>query len=112
MSLKKHDVVVHCEHCTYQSSEGLGTFDVTVPLNDGRSGMNGIARLRCTVEPDRHEVDLKEWQDDKLQPIEPPAEIKMRLSQVLDFVAEKRVCGNRNICPASVVRIVERQKQH
>ena len=112
MSLKKHDVIVDCGHCRYRSSDGPGSFDVTVPLKDVRSGIEGIARLRCSVAPDRHEVSLKEWRDDDLQSIEPPAEIQMRLSQVLDFVAQKRLCGHRNLCPSSVVRAVERQKRH
>jgi hypothetical protein len=107
MGLKKHGVVVGCEHCRYQTKGGVGGFDVIVPLCDTSSGTKGIARLRCSVSSSRHAVELKQWHDNRQQPIKPSAEIMKRLSQALDFVAGKRICGNRHLCPPEVVRIVE-----
>jgi len=111
MSLKKNEFVIACEHCAYGTDDGADGFVVTVPLRDERSGLKGIARLKCAVSPRRHKVHLQQWLDDELQPIRPPADVEKRLLRVLWHVGEKRVCGNRHLCPSEVVRAVERQNQ-
>ena len=111
MSLRKEQFTVSCEHCRCGESDGGGEFVVTVPLRDNLSGLKGKARLRCSVSPSRHNVELEQWLDDDSHPIQPSADVEERLLQVVDYVADKRVCGNRNICPPDVVRTVERQNR-
>ena len=111
MSLRKKDFVVDCEHCVFGMSDGVGSFNVTVPLRDNASDIKGMARLKCSVSPDRHEVELKQWLDDGLRPIQPSASVEKRLLQMLDFVANKRICGNRHLCPPEVVRTVEQESR-
>ena len=111
MSLKKHDVIVACEQCRFRSSNSGGSFDVTVPLKDARSGIKGIARLQCTVSSDRHDLELREWLDDEQQSITPSANIEKRVLLLLDDAADHRICGNRHLCPPEVVRAVEKQNR-
>jgi hypothetical protein len=108
MSLKKSGVVVDCAHCEYASSDSSGAFDVTVPLSDVATGIEGKAKLRCFISSEQHEVELKEWNDSRAHPIRYSPEVQRRLSAALDHVAEHRICGNRQICPREVVRIVEK----
>lgn len=110
MSLKKNQFIVDCEHCTCSRSDGAGGFVVTVPLRDSSSGLEGTARLRCSITPYRHEIELKQWLDEEQHPIQAAADIEKRLLNLVDHVADKRVCGNRHLCPAEVVRTIAEQK--
>ena len=38
--------------------------------------------------------------------IEPPEELRRSLAKALDFPGQRRVCGDRHLCPAGVVRMV------
>ena len=107
MSLKKHGVIVDCKHCKYASTNGYGGFDITVPVSDGETGITGTAKLRCTVSNERHQVEMTDWQDVNCQPIQPSDNLQQRISETLTFVADHRICGNRNICPSEVIRIVD-----
>lgn len=112
MSLKKFGVVVDCGRCEYASSNGRGCFEVTVPLSDIATGTEGTAKLLCSVSSERHEVELKEWNDSATHRIRPSSEIQQRLFAVLAHVANHRICGNRKICPSEVVQIVEKQSRY
>lgn len=109
MSLKKYGVFVDCERCEFASSDGRGSFEVTVPLSDIATGTEGTAKLLCSVSSERHEVELKEWNDFGTHPIRPTLEIQKRLGAALAHVASHRICGNRKICPSKIVQIVEKQ---
>ncbi len=111
MSLRKKEFIVYCEHCKCGKSDGGAEFVVTVPVRDNLSGLKGTARLRCSVSSSRHNVDLEQWIGDDSQPIQPSADVEKRLLHVVDYVAEKRVCGNRHICPPDVIRAVEQQNR-
>ena len=107
MSLKKHGVIVDCEHCKYASTNGCGGFDIIVPVSDSEARITGTAKLHCTVCTEYHRVELTEWQDANRHPIQPSDNLQQRVSATLAFVADHRVCGNRNICPSEVIRIVD-----
>ena len=107
MSLKKHGVIVDCEHCKYASTNGCGGFDIIVPVSDSEARITGTAKLHCTVCTEYHRVELTEWQDANRHPIQPSDNLQQRVSATLNFVADHRVCGNRNICTSEVIRIVD-----
>jgi hypothetical protein len=108
MGLKKHGITVECAHCKYTSSDDRGAFDITVPIIDSETGVSGPAKLRCIVSAKRHAVELLEWSDFNHHPTESIESLQQRVSATLGFVADRQVCGNRNICPAEVIRIVEK----
>jgi len=107
MGLKKHGVMVGCEHCKCASTNGYGGFDIIVPVSDSETGITGTAKLHCTVSTECHRVELTEWQDANRHPIQPSDNLQQRVSATLTFVADHRVCGNRNICPSEIIRIVD-----
>ncbi len=105
--MKKNGVTVDCKRCVYDASEGQGIFDITVPIIDSESGVSGPARLRCSVAAEGHTVDLLEWRESDQTETQSAAGLRQRVSAALDFLAERRICGNRNICPSKVIGIVE-----
>ncbi len=111
MGLKKHGIIVDCEHCKYTSSDDRGAFDITVPIIDSETGVSGPAKLHCIVSAKRHEVELLEWRDFDHHSAEPAEGLQQRLSATLNFVADRQVCGKRNICPAEVIQIVEKNNR-
>jgi len=108
MGLKKNGITVDCEHCKYTSSDDRGAFDIIVPIIDSESGVSGPAKLHCVVSAKQHAVELLEWDDFKHPPTESIENLQQRVSATLGFVADRQVCGNLNICPAEVIRIVEK----
>ena len=111
MSLKKDGVVVACEQCEYASNDKRDSFDVIVPLSDTETGLHGIARLRCTVSPSTHQVELNEWKGATGEPVQTSAVMNKRVRGALSFIADHRVCGNQHICPSQVVEIVEKRSR-
>ena len=107
MSLKKQGIIVDCEHCIYNTNDGRSCFDITVPISDIETGTSGQAALRCTVTAERHNIQLIKWQDTDDHLIEATENLKHRISSALNYVSDHRICGNRNICPSEVIRIVE-----
>jgi len=107
MGLNRHGVTVDCEHCKYASNNVNGGFDIVVPVGDSETGIAGTAKLHCTVSAECHRVDLTEWQDANRHSIQPSDNLQQRVSATLTFLADKRVCGNRNLCPSEVIRIVD-----
>ena len=107
MDLKNSGIDVDCGRCEYTSHDGRESFEVVVPLSDAETGTDGIATLLCSVSAGRHDVKLKQWLDPQGNLIQPSAEIQQRISAVLDSLADQQMCGNYQICPADVVRIVE-----
>lgn len=105
--LTKHGVTVRCEQCRFVASDQRGGFDVAVPIGASDCGVAGTARLHCIVAPEGHQVALVEWHDADRRPVEASDEVRQRLTAALGFVAEQRICGNRRVCPAEIVRIVE-----
>ena len=111
MILKKYGVAVDCGRCEYASGNSRDSFEVTVPVSDTATGTAGTAKLLCSVSFERHDVELKEWNDAGTHPIRPSSETQRRLFAALDHVASHRICGNRQICPSEVVQIVEKQSR-
>ncbi|MGB5563993.1 MAG: hypothetical protein WBN02_16935 [Sedimenticolaceae bacterium] len=107
MSWDKSGVSIDCGCCEYASCDGRDCFEVTVPISDIETGTAGNAMLLCSISSGGHKVELKEWNDARGQAILPTEEVQQRLLAVLDALADKKVCGNHQICPADVVRIVE-----
>ena len=105
--MKKHGITVDCERCVYNASKDRGVFDITVPIADSETGVSGPAKLRCGAFPEGHTVDLLEWQGLGQRDDRSAAGLQQRISATLAVFAERRICGNRNICPSEVVRIVE-----
>lgn len=108
MSLKKRGVTVDCARCEYRSSHGRNSFEVSVPIGDIETGVNGTAALLCSIHAARHEVKLKEWNDAQGRPIRPPAQTQKHVEAVLGELADEQICGNYQICPTEVVEIVEK----
>lgn len=108
MYLHKYGVEIQCEQCRYLRGDDAGGFEVAVPVSLGGTGVAGVATLRCRVAAERHEVALTALRDDAgLRRLEPPPDAMEKVSAALDAVARHRICGNRNLCPRDVVRIVE-----
>lgn len=107
MELKKLGITVGCEHCKFVASDRAGGFDVTVPVSGDDLEIDGVARLHCEVSTRRHSVELVQWGGTNTENDKITGEAQRRLNAALDLVAERRVCGNRHICPTEVVRIVE-----
>ena len=108
MGLTKNGLVIDCEQCVCRSEDGRGGFDIDVPVSDRDSGFTGIARIRCAVSSAGHKVELDSWAVGAEQtPEDVIGAIRERADLVLEYVAQKRICGNRDICPSEVVRIVE-----
>ncbi|MDH5622839.1 MAG: hypothetical protein OEY74_12225 [Gammaproteobacteria bacterium] len=107
MDLKNNGINVDCGRCEYTSNDGHESFEVVVPLSDAETGTDGIATLLCSVSAGRHDVKLKQWRDAQGNLIQPSAEIQQRLLAALERLADQQMCGNYQICPADVVRIVE-----
>ena len=105
--LKKNGVTVDCKQCVFDASAGRGVFEITVPIIDSETGNSGPARIRCRTGSGHHTVDLLEWRELDQQNTQSAAGLQQRVSAVLDFLAERRICGNRNICPSQVVEIVD-----
>lgn len=108
MELKQQGITIDCRHCCCAGTDGCGGFDVTVPLGDSESGISGMARLHCTVTPVCHHVELVEWRDAEFHAMAGTTKVHPRIAAALDFVAARRICGNQHICPARVVRVVEK----
>ena len=108
MSLKRNGLVIGCEHCVCRSEDDRGGFGIDVPISDRETGVAGIARIRCVVSPEGHTVELDNWAPgEERTPEDVVGAIRERADLVLEYVAQKRICGNRDICPSEVVRIVE-----
>lgn len=107
MSLKKHGITVDCKHCIYTSSDNRGAFNITVPIIDSETGISGPAELRCSVSSKGHAVELLEWHGVNRHLTQSIESLQQRVTATLNFVAERQVCGNLNICPSEVIQIVE-----
>ena len=107
MSVKKHGITVDCKHCIYTSSDNRGAFDITVPIIDSETGISSPAKLRCCVSPRGHAVELLDWHGFNRHLTQSIKNLQQRISATLTFIAERKVCGNRNICPSEVIQIVE-----
>lgn len=108
MILKQYGIIVDCAQCVYDSSDGQGAFDIIVPIIDIDTGISCAASLRCTVSPERHTVELQEWHDNNHQPAQSGDKLEQRVADAFNVVADRKVCGNCNICPSEVIRLVEK----
>ena len=95
-----------CDRCAYASSDDQGGFDVIVPVTDEVGQQGGIATLRCRISPDTHDVKLISLLNSSGEPVSYDAATQQRLISMLRFVEDRRICGNKNICPTEVVDIV------
>lgn len=107
--MKKHGLTIDCAHCQFIHTQQQDSFDVVVPVADEQAGLSGSAKLHCRVSADVHSVELTGWYCAEVPVIPAGGELDRRLTAALDFVAEKRVCGNRHLCPKEVVEVVEKK---
>ena len=108
MALKKSDIEVQCAHCEYLSSDKIGSFDITVPITDLTTGTCQLATLQCAVSTEEHRLKLLDWNLESDNTTRVSDDFQRRMSAVLAFIAEHKICGNRKLCPAEVVEIVQR----
>ena len=109
MSLENKGVKISCESCSYVALDDKGGFAVSVPLSIADAEVSGTAKLHCVLGPGSHKVELVEWAAEGHLPGEALEEVRQRVSRALGFIAERRICGNRHICPAEVIRVVKKQ---
>jgi hypothetical protein len=107
MSLEKFGVKISCEGCTYVAVDSQEGFEVSVPLEIGDAALSGVATLHCTPGPGSHKVELVEWTTDAQVAPATLEDVRQRVAGALDFIAERRICGNHHICPAEVIRVVK-----
>jgi hypothetical protein len=106
MHIKKNDIEIDCEHCIYNSSHGSNDFELSVPVTDTQIDVTANATIRCRVHHGQHHLKLENWKnDDHVAPVS--EEALSRLSSVLEFIAEKRLCGNQRLCPEAIIRIIK-----
>ncbi len=108
MEIKSQGIFIDCKHCQCTACRG-GSFDVTVPVCDRETGIHATAKLRCSVSPARHRVELVDWTDAGADGTNRSMKTHPRIKAALGFVADHRLCGNRHICSLDVIRIVESQ---
>lgn len=108
MEIRHQDITVTCSQCAHTASDDEGNFDIVVPLQDVKSGVTGPARMRCTVSPERHRVDLMDWEHPNHQSSTLDRDLEQRTSALLDLIAKEKICGHRNICPQTIVAFVEK----
>ena len=108
MVLKKNDISLGCENCVCVSEESLDAFDISVPVRDAKTGVNGTAKIHCAISSTGHHLALKEWQDENLQQIHPSDDMQLRLDELLEFVEDRKLCGNCSICPNEIVQIAKK----
>ncbi|MEW7982952.1 MAG: hypothetical protein G8D28_06405 [gamma proteobacterium symbiont of Phacoides pectinatus] len=99
MALEKNNVIFRCEECTCVLSDDSGRIDVVVPVSIKGSEVRTQARLRCDLSAVAHRIELMTLDDAEAF----SGEHRRELTEALDFVAAKRICGNRQICPDAVI---------
>jgi hypothetical protein len=107
MSLEKFGVKISCEGCRYVALDSGEGFEVSVPLKIGDTALSGVATLHCTPGPESHRVELVDWTTDAQVAPATLEDVRRRVAGALDFIAERRICGNHHICPAEVIRVVK-----
>jgi len=107
VSITKHHITIDCEQCRFCQQDGVGGFDVEVPVHDDELGIEGLARLNGVVHPRAENLTLEDWKDAQGNPLTPSPETYVRLEQALAYLAEHRVCGTHQLCPAEVVKVAE-----
>ncbi len=108
MSLQKNEIMVDCKRCKFASSNDAGSFVVTVPLQDLKTGGCQTAILRCAVSADHHDIEFQGWEDELNSSASFSADLPTRMASVLSYVARIRICGNAKLCPSEVVQAVQR----
>ena len=106
--MNRHGVTIDCASCQFAASHNEDSFDVIVPVADEGGDLAGKAKLRCRVSSQTHVVEMAEWHCREAPVIQAGSDLDRRLRDVLDFIAEKRLCGNRSLCPSQVVDVVEK----
>jgi hypothetical protein len=106
--MKKHGVTIDCANCRFIASHNKESFDVIVPVTDEGVDLAGHAKLHCRVSSQTHVVELAEWLCPEAPVISAGSDLDRRLADALYFIAEKRLCGNRNLCPTEVVSVVQK----
>jgi hypothetical protein len=108
MTVHKHNVLIDCKRCVCNSSnEDLG-FEVSVPVCDSKTDLCINARLFCSVSADKHQIELRDWKDDVTGVSSLSPDLEARISETITFIADHKICGNNEICPEQVVKIVDK----
>lgn len=95
---------MECQHCHCVGTDGEGGFSVTVPVSMDAATI-GEVRLQGQVRAESHRLEWIEWTDAEHRPVIVSSAWQQQLSSILQRLAEKKVCGNPQLCPSEVVRI-------
>ncbi|OGT89842.1 MAG: hypothetical protein A2286_13685 [Gammaproteobacteria bacterium RIFOXYA12_FULL_61_12] len=107
MSLIKEKVRLDCESCRYCGDCDTDSFQLEVPIEDELTGLKGIAWIVCEVSGPKHRISLVHFRDLSGQDLILDEGQRQRLENILSLVAEKKICGNENLCPRDVVERVQ-----
>ncbi len=108
--MKKHGVILDCNHCCCVATDNHGKFDVTVPINDTEADIAGLATIHGTISLDHHSLNLVELRDNDCHVVKLDKEKQKHIAATLDFVADKHICGNSRICPHEIVKIAKKNQ--
>lgn len=106
MEIRSGGVRIACGNCSYVAMDERGGFEVEVPVATDDGNLAGTARLRCIISPDRHDVELAGWEGAARLPDDTAEDVRRRVADALEFVAQRKICGSLRICPAAVVKAV------
>ena len=70
-----------------------------------------MATLHCHVSPEAHRVELIKLLDAQGEPVSLDTSTQQRVMSMLRFVEDRRICGNKHICPTEVVEIAAKFSQ-
>ncbi len=104
--LTKSKFHVDCLGCRYSGEIGETGFQVDVHVEDLKTGSHTTAVLECEVGQERHSVRLKNLTDDEGNEMRLDNSERQQLDKILDRIADKKLCGNSDICPGEVVERV------
>jgi hypothetical protein len=108
MSISKNGLIIECESCQCLRENGDNGFDISVPIIDSQNGLKGIAKIKCEINSESHIVMLSDLHDADAQDIALSTDLEQRINKALNYVADHKVCGNRNICPTEITQIVKK----
>ena len=104
--MNKSGVSIDCEHCKFDSVGRNNDFLVSVPVRSDVEEQTKIAMINCEITPYRHQINLVQLTTSFGTPVEIDSNTQQNLTKVLELVGNKKVCGNKNVCPKEVVKLV------
>jgi len=105
--MTKNGVSIDCEQCKFDSIGRKNEFLVSVPVKSEVEEKKRIATISCEITPQRHRIDLVRLTTSSGTPVVMDSNTQHKLAKVLESVGDKKVCGNKNVCPKEVVELVQ-----